>query len=152
MLVALIGVLGVVIGGFLNASFSYLLARRSEGQLAKTAARLVLPELLENQQRLNLAIGSERWRDIDFQTRRWQQHELAIATGFGREWAHLAAVYTALMLLNSDRKIYDDDEVIESDDLSYARLANENLEDAIRDVRKWAGLGETDVLMLPSTE
>lgn len=150
MLVALIGVLGILLGGFLNASFSYLLARRAEGRLARTAARLVLPELLENRQLLTSGLESKRWRYIDFRSTRWQQHEPVIATGFGDEWALLASVYTALLLLNDDRKYYDEDEEIsDSDDLGYMRLAAENLDDAIGTLGKWAGMGDTEVLLLP---
>jgi hypothetical protein len=64
----------------------------------------------------------------------------------------LATVYTALMLLNEDRREYKDDEEIKyQDDLRYMQLAAENLDDAIRDLQKWAGV-EKDALILPGAE
>jgi hypothetical protein len=149
VLIALIGILGIFLGGFLNASFSFLLARRAERRETKTAARLVLPELLENRERLESALEAKRWRHIDFRTGRWRQHELSIASGFGPEWGLLATVYTALMLLNDDRRYYEADEEIEfEDDLGYMQLAAENLDDAVRILQKWAGV-QKEVLMLP---
>lgn len=150
MQTALIGVLGVLLGGFLNASFSYLLARRAERQKTKTAARLVLPELLENQQKLRSALESKRWRHIDFRSERWKRHELAIASGFDQDWTLLASVYTAFAILNDDRQSYGaDEEIDDPDDLGYMSLAGENLDDAIRSLGKWAGMGEVKVLKLP---
>lgn len=64
----------------------------------------------------------------------------------------LAIVYTALMLLNQDRREYEADEEIKyQDDLGYMQLAADNLDDAIRDLQKWAGV-KGDTLLLPSSE
>ena len=49
MLIALIGICGVLLGGFLNAAGTYVMARRAEQRDLRTAARILLPELLENQ-------------------------------------------------------------------------------------------------------
>jgi hypothetical protein len=55
-----------------------------------------------------------------------------------------------MMLLNDDRSYYEGTESIEDlEDVEYMQLAAENLDDAIRALRKWAGLGESDVLLLP---
>ena len=152
MLIAFIGILGVLLGGFLNALFSYLLARRSDGRQTKTAARLVLPELLENRDRLAAALETKRWGSVDFKTRRWQQHELVIASGFGKEWELLAMVYTAMVLLNNDRPYYDEEEEIdEIDDVQYMQLAAENLDDAIEVLRKRASLTHGRVLQPPTS-
>lgn len=152
MPVALVGILGVLLGGLLNAALSYLLARRADGRQTRTAARLVLPELLENRERLDAALKVKLWGSVDFKTARWRQHEVTIASGFGKEWEILAMVYTAMVLLNSDRPYYDDDEEIdEADDLQYMQLAAENLDDAIEVLRNRASLTYSRALQLPAS-
>src|SRR5665811_280060 len=147
MLIALIGICGVLLGGFLNAAGTYVMARRAEQRDLRTAARILLPELLENQKSLEEAFETGRWDYAHFETRRWAQYELTVVQAIGDEWAQLTAVYTAFGLLNADREnrrgsnegIHDD-----GDDFTYFELTVEAASKAAQTLRRWAGLAPGD--------
>jgi hypothetical protein len=151
MLIALIGIGGVLLGGFLNAAGTYVMARRAEQRDLRTAARILLPELLENQKNLEDAFRTGRWDYAHFETRRWAQYELTVVKALGKEWAQLTAVYTAFVLLNGDREIrkgsnesiHDD-----GDDFTYFELTVEAANKAVETLRRFAGLGPGDSLRI----
>ena len=126
------------------------MTRRAEQKHATTAARLVLPELLENRHLLQSALEIKRWRFIEFQCDRWRQHELTIASGLGREWQQLTSVYTALILFNMERHEMDEEaEINLPEDLEHLELALINLDEAIEALAKWAGLSKVEVITTP---
>ena len=153
MFLALIGVLGVLLGALLNALGSYLSARRAERHDLRTAARILLPELQQNVQNLSTTFRLEDWRYAEFATQRWSQHELTVVKVLGGEWAQLVAVYTAFGLLNADREIRLEDgwhnaQGLEGDDFDYLELTLKSAERAIQALRKWAGLGPKDSIRI----
>lgn len=153
MLVALIGVLGVLLGALLNTFTTYLSARRAERRDLRTTARILLPELQQNVQNLSTTFRLEDWRHAEFETERWAQNELTVVKALGAEWAHLVSVYTAFDLLNADRKIRLEEgwckgQGLEGDDFDYLELTLERAEKAAQALRKWAGLGPGDSLRI----
>lgn len=153
MFVALIGVLGVLLGALLNALGSYLNARRAERRDLRTAARILLPELRQNVQNLSTTFKLEDWRHAEFATQRWAQHELTVVKALGGEWVRLVAVYTAFDLLNADRKIrleegWHKGQGLEGDDFDYLELTLNSADKAVQALRKWAGLGPKDSIRI----
>lgn len=153
MFVALIGVLGVLLGALLNALGSYISARRAERRDLRTAARILLPELQQNVQNLSMTFRLEDWKHAELVTQRWAQHELTVVKALGGEWAQLVAVYTAFGLLNADREIrleegWHKSQGLEGDDFDYLELTLKSAKRALQALRKWAGLGPKDSIRI----
>jgi hypothetical protein len=147
MTFALVGVIGAVIGALLNAAWNYALARRTERRELRTAARLLLPELLQNREHLETAFKTGSWRHVQFEIDRWKRHEVLFMSSLEDEWVELTKVYTAFTLLNADREIRDKErrDPFEDDDFDYFELTLKAADESIVVLRKVAELpsGET---------
>jgi hypothetical protein len=148
MTFALVGILGACIGALLNAGWNYALARRAERRELRTAARLLLPELLQNREHLDTAFKTGSWGHVRFETDRWKRHEVLFMSSLEDEWVELTKVYTAFTLLNADRKIRDQEQrhaFDEGDDFDYFELTLKAADESLVVLRKVAELppGET---------
>lgn len=152
MLIALIGIGGVLLGGLLNAAGGYVLAQRVERRELRTAARLLLPELLQNRENLATAFRGGSWDAARFETTRWAQYELTVISALRDEWAGLTKVYTAFNLLNVDREIRREEgrkSILEDgDDFDYFELTLEATDRAVGILRRWAGLDPDESLRI----
>ena len=149
MSVAVVGIAGVLLGALLNALGGYVLMRRREKREIRTAARLLLPELLENRSTLDTALVLERWECVSFDTERWQQYETVLAGSMGERWTELTKTYTAFTLLNADRSHREPDAVIDDgDDFEYLLLAKDSADEAIGIVHQLAGVPQGTKLKL----
>lgn len=152
MLTATIGVLGILLGGALNALAGYWLSKRREQREVTAAARVLLPELLGNMQSLEVAITFKRWCDVDFATSRWKDHEPTLAACPDDEWQHVSLVYTAFELLNADRRRRGTRGVIDDpDDIDYMVRAADEARDALALLQRVAGVHDTRHLVLPES-
>ncbi len=153
MLLALIGFIGVCFGALLNAGWSYAMARRAERCELRTAARLLLPELLENKEHLETAFRTGSWNYARFSTDRWQRHEVEFARSLNGEWVDLTKAYKAFDLLNLDREIRRDEGrtqclLDDGDDFDYCDLTLEAAGRAATSLRKVAGLPSNEALRI----
>lgn len=150
MMLALTGIIGVCLGALLNAAWTYGLARRSERRELRTAARLLLPELLENREQLATAYKTGSWSHVVFKTERWSQHEVRFMSALETGWIELTKIYTAFDLLNRDRKFREaeNDPALEGDDFDYFELTLEAADRATFMLKQAAGLAENETLRI----
>jgi hypothetical protein len=153
MLLALTGFAGVCIGALLNAGWNYAMARRAERRELRTAARLLLPELLQNKEHLETAFKTGSWSYVQFGTDRWERHEVKFMSSLESEWVELVQIYTAFDLLNRDRKIREEEKRMESiledgDDFDYFELTLKAADRATSALRKVAGLAPNESLRI----
>jgi hypothetical protein len=153
MLLALIGFIGVLLGAVLNATWTYALARRSEHRDLRTAARLLLPELLENREQLKKALETGSWSYVEFSTDRWGRHQVEFMRALDGEWIDLTKTYKAFDLLVIDRRIREEEDRNDSilddgDDFDYCELTLEAADRATASLRKVAGLRPDEALRI----
>jgi hypothetical protein len=153
MLLALTGIAGVCFGALLNAGWTYAMARRAERRELRTAARLLLPELLRNVERLESAFQTGSWSHAQFETRQWESHEVEFMSSLKGEWVELVQVYTAFDLLNRDRKIREEEGRREritddGDDFDYFELTLKAAGRTTGALKKVAGLAPSETLRI----
>lgn len=116
----------------------------------RTAARVVLPELIAAERALNYGLDLKRWSHLEFKTDRWVAYEVRLAATSDGAWELLTKAYTAFALLNKDREIRPADEPLEDgDDVEYVLQALETTRAAIVVARGLAGVSPDAQLSLP---
>ena len=129
------------------------MARRAEHRELRTAARLLLPELLENREQLRSAFETGSWCYIEFSTDRWQRHQVEFMRALDGEWIDLTRAYKAFDLLAISRRIREEEGRTESilddgDDFDYCELTLEAADRAASSLRKVAGLPPDEALRI----
>jgi hypothetical protein len=151
MLAAIAGIGGVILGAGLSALSARARRRRVEREDARSAARLLLPELIQNERSLGCAITFERWVDVCFEIDRWRLHEAAIARALANDWADVAAIYTAFMLMGKDREIAESDDEMEFDGdfVEYMLLTLERLRAVVSRLQDLAEIRDGEEIRIP---
>lgn len=96
MATAIVGLIGVIIGGLLNAGVSLLVERRQRATAARVAARLVGVEMARNlwAARKTMETKSMSWMRHDLSDDQWRSHRQELAAVLGTDkWMTLASYY-----------------------------------------------------------
>jgi hypothetical protein len=107
---------GVIVGGLLNFVVAHMRDRRVERIERRTAARLLLPELIAARRGLRQMRRSRKiW--LPFELERWSQHASSLARLLDdRTWRDLAAIYESLWLFNDEGESFGAGDESEVDD------------------------------------
>lgn len=92
---AIIGLLGVIVGGFINVGVSFVQEKRERRQGARVAARLVLAELERNGVVLHVAGQDKTWRTLQrLDDTEWANHREQLAGALpSPDWEALYRAY-----------------------------------------------------------
>lgn len=111
MTAAIFGLVGVLIGGALNIVNAYLAERRAQKREGRTAARLLLPELIEASRMLMTAKQTNRFPGTDFPRLQWTKHEATLARLLDSgTWDSVSQVYTSLHLFDDERPKFEEED------------------------------------------
>ena len=107
MTAAIFGLIGVLVGASINGLIQWLMARRSEQNGARTAARLVTYELREYQQLLQFALTSRRWdTGLWFSPAIWRLHQARLAGACSlSEWTPLERAYLGIEIVDGWHRV-----------------------------------------------
>lgn len=98
--------LGVVLGGLLSATTTYLLERRRERGHSRAVQRLVLLELVANGAHAGRLLAADEWTDrFTFETAVWTSHrETAAKAASDDAWMMMALAYLAVGAADARRR------------------------------------------------
>ncbi len=112
---------------------------------------MILPELIQNERSLDVAVAFERWCDIDFDLDRWRLNEATVVDAMEDQWTDLTAVYTAFILMGKDRENAEvaGESEFDGDFIEYMLLTQERARAAIKNLQALAGISNPDAVRIP---
>jgi hypothetical protein len=125
MTAAIFGLVGVIVGGLLNGSVTYLLDKKKRKTNAKVAARLLHSEIQSNQICSRLSLDHRTWSHIrvGLTNEVWLEKRDALAEGLhDPDWIRLDAYYSVVLTMLPMKKF----DLAEAD-LDFGREAVERL-------------------------
>ena len=90
MLPAIFGLIGVIVGGFLNGAVQWKIASRAERRASRAAARLVMDDLLQVEGEIDQALEDGVWGDLAASPptlEAWTEHRTTLTSLPFRDWA-----------------------------------------------------------------
>jgi hypothetical protein len=126
---------GVVVGGTITGTMTYVLTRRGERRLARAAARLVLEDAFQTGRALNRVLDDGKWYPMDDVTLdQWHKHRDTFASELRPEdWRCVDEAYVDLQLLVNWYAATPLSPDLEAEDREMLTHARDKLEHAIRD-------------------
>ena len=103
MTAAVVGLVGVIIGGVLSGGIQWMLQRRSDSRSAMSAARLVKYELGKYQELLKFQIGIRNWQThLWFPPAQWREHQSILSAACTRsEWLLVTTAYMGIEIVDT---------------------------------------------------
>ncbi len=104
LITAIVGFLGVIVGGLITGAIGFYMQRRQEKRAALVAARVVLNEIVKNGAGAKTLDQAQAWyHGVVFETDLWRTHRETLAGHLkGPEWAVLSKAYNSVdMILNA---------------------------------------------------
>jgi hypothetical protein len=133
---AIFGLVGVLVGGLLNGAGLWLVERHRSRRAARTAARLLLPELIEIERILTIRMWREpKWRGMaEFPHERWDRYESTLAPVLSKwDWAALTSLYESLRLFEDEASYHAKlDTPVDGESLEYLHLTQGVAADAMQ--------------------
>lgn len=128
---------GVIIGGSVSGTVTYVLARRVERRTARAAARLVRADATQTSYALRAVLDDRTWRPIKFVTmEQWNRHRDTFADHLRNEdWKCVEDAYADLQRLlgwvEANGVGEDDDDDVDADDVQFVQRVWSGLDHAI---------------------
>lgn len=139
---AIFGLIGVIVGGLLNGGITWLTERKQQRAGAKTAARIVIAEIRDNERTLELALEKRNWDYLKdaVSLQAGTEHRASLAGTLNDDgWLafdhYYARIRELVKLAELSRKRINDDEAAE-----LAELLSKQTKQANVELSKVAGL------------
>lgn len=105
---AIFGLVGVVIGGLLNAVGLWVIEYRRDRRVAQVAARLLAPDLNQVRHAMKIALEGKTWSGVDVPDNRWREYQGALARAMKpKHWSLVAGVFLALEMLKNEISVLE---------------------------------------------
>jgi hypothetical protein len=103
MIVAVVGLIGVIVGAAMNGVVQWLGTRRADRLKARTAARVTRYELRSYHELLAYMISSKHWEPAHWLSPvRWREHQTILAEVCRPdEWQNIERAYLGLEIVDS---------------------------------------------------
>jgi hypothetical protein len=105
---AIFGLVGVVIGGLLNAVGLWVIEYRRDRRVAQVAARLLIPDLNQVRHAMKIGLEGKTWSHVHVPGNRWREYEGALARAMKpKDWSLVAGVFLALEMLGNELAVLE---------------------------------------------
>lgn len=120
---AIFGLIGVIVGGLLNVGIAFLRTHHEQRQLARTAARLVLEELRENEAKMSVAEGQATWQPLlRLDETDWKSYRVDLANSLSDlEWSEVSHAFRWINSLREEVALHGANDAFDGTGLSFRK-------------------------------